>query len=163
VVDALKIPPEQLLERIQALFARERKLNKEIEGLKQLVATAGVGTDPTAEAKEIAGVKVLATRATGIQLSGLRDFADRLRDKLGTAVVLAFAEDRGKLSAVCSVSKDLTKRLKAGDLLKQVFQVTGGKGGGRPDFAQGGGGDPAKTDQAISEFYPMVEQALSNQ
>jgi len=163
VVDALKIPPEQLLDRIQALFARERKLNKEIEGLKQLAATAGAGTDPAAGAKEIAGVKVLATRASGIQLSGLRDFADRLRDKLGTAVVLAFAEDRGKLSAVCSVSKDLTKRLRAGDLLKQVFQITGGKGGGRPDFAQGGGGDPAKTDQAISGFYSLVEQALSNQ
>jgi alanyl-tRNA synthetase len=163
LVDALKIPPEQLLDRIQALFARERKLNKEIEGLKQLAATAGTGPDPAAEAKEISGVKVLATRASGIQLSGLRDFADRLRDKLGTSVVLAFAEDRGKLSAVCSVSKDLTKRLKAGDLLKQVFALTGGKGGGRPDFAQGGGGDPAKMDQAISEFYSMVEQALSNQ
>jgi len=163
VVDALKIPPEQLLERIQSLFKRERKLTKEIEGLKQLAATAGDASDPTSEAREIAGVKVLATRASGIQLSGLRDFADRLRDKLGTAVVLAFAEDRGKLSAVCSVSKDLTKRLKAGDLLKQVFQLTGGKGGGRPDFAQGGGGDPAKMDQAISGFYPLVEQALSNQ
>jgi alanyl-tRNA synthetase len=151
-----------LLERIQALFKRERQLAKEIEGLKQLVATAGAATDPAADAKEIAGVKVLATRAAGIQLSGLRDFADRLRDKLGTAVVLAFAEDRGKLSAVCSVSKDLTKRLKAGDLLKQVFSITGGKGGGRPDFAQGGGGDPALTDQAITEFYPMVERALSD-
>jgi alanyl-tRNA synthetase len=162
VVDALKTPPEQLAERISALAKRERKLNKEIEGLKQLAATAGAATDPTGDAKEIVGVKVLATQAAGIQLSGLRDFADRLRDKLGSAVVLAFAEDRGKLSAVCSVSKDLTSRLKAGDLLKQVFAVTGGKGGGRPDFAQGGGGDPAKMDQAIQEFYPMVEQALQD-
>jgi alanyl-tRNA synthetase len=163
VVDALKIPQEQLLERVQALVGRERKLAKEIEGLKQLAATAGAVSDPTGDAREIAGVKVLATRATGIQLAGLRDFADRLRDKLGTAVVLAFAEDRGKLSAVCSISKDLTKRLKAGDLLKQVFALTGGKGGGRPDFAQGGGGDPALMDKAISEFYPLVERALSNQ
>ncbi len=163
IVDALKTPPEQLIERIQALLAHERKLTKEIEGLLQLVATAGAATDPTTDAREIAGVKVLATRATGIQLSGLRDFADRLRDKLGTAVVLAFAEDRGKLSAVCSVSKDLTDRLKAGDLLKEIFAVTGGKGGGRPDFAQGGGGDPTRMNEAMEEFYPMVEQSLSNQ
>jgi alanyl-tRNA synthetase len=97
----------------------------------------------------------------GIQLAGLRDFADKLRDRLGGGVVLAFAEDRGKLSAVCTVPKELTGKVRAGELLKAVFQVTGGKGGGRPDFAQGGGGDPGLLENGIEAFYPLVEKSLS--
>jgi alanyl-tRNA synthetase len=98
---------------------------------------------------------------SGIELSGLRDFADNLKDRLGGGAVLTIAIDGKKLSTVCSISKQLTKQLKAGELLKAVLEVMGGRGGGRPDFAQGGGGDPAKIDQAIESFYNLVEEKLA--
>jgi alanyl-tRNA synthetase len=160
--EVLKAAPAQLLERLSSLADRERRLIKEIDDLKQQVAASGSSKDPIEDAREISGIKVLAIPTRGIQLAGLRDFADKQRDRMGGGVVMAFAIDRDKLSAVCSVSKDLTKRLRAGDLLKQILQLTGGKGGGRPDFAQGGGGDPALLDKAIEAFYPMVERALEN-
>jgi alanyl-tRNA synthetase len=76
-------------------------------------------------------------------------------------VVLAAAVEDGKVSLVCTVSRDLTARLKAGALLQETLKITGGKGGGRPDFAQGGGGDPALLDRALEAFYPLVERSLS--
>jgi len=139
--EVIKSDPNHLVERLAALKKHENELTREVEQLKQRLATAGDAGDPVAEAKEFEGTKVLAIQATGIQLSGLRDFADNLRDRLDGGVVMAFAEDKGKLSAVCTVPKALTAKVKAGDLLRAVFAVTGGKGGGRPDFAQGGGGD----------------------
>ncbi len=157
----LKTTPARLAERTRSLVERERMLSRQVEELKQKLAFAGGGRDPTAEAREIAGVKVLATRVEGIELSGLRDFADQLRDRLGGGIVLAAAEEGGKMSTVCTVARDLTGKVKAGELLKAFFERTGGRGGGRPDFAQGGGGDPAKLPEAIEAFYPMVEKALS--
>ncbi|MBN2496648.1 MAG: alanine--tRNA ligase [Deltaproteobacteria bacterium] len=158
---ALRTSPAQLAERAQALVERERQLGREVEQLKQQLATGGGGRDPASEARSIAGVEVLATRVEGIRMGGLREFADQLRDKLGGGVVMVAAVDKDKLSAVCTVGKELTDRLKAGALLKGVFDVTGGRGGGRPDFAQGGGGDPAKLPEAIEAFYSLVEKALT--
>ncbi len=158
---ALKTTPAELVERVQVITERERKLAREVEDMKRLLATAGAGRDLAADARTIEGVKVLALRVEGIKLSGLREFADQLRDKLGGGIVLAAAEEGGKLSTVCTVAKELTERVKAGDLLKAFFEKTGGRGGGRPDFAQGGGGDPALVPEAIEAFYPLVERALS--
>ncbi|MBW2703344.1 MAG: alanine--tRNA ligase, partial [Deltaproteobacteria bacterium] len=160
---ALRSTPTNAAGRAAALLEKERKLSREVEQLKQKLATAGAGKDPADEAREVGGIKVLATRVEGIQLSGLRDFADGLRDKLGGGVVLAAAVEDGKMSAVCSVTKSISGKAKAGDLLKAFFQITGGRGGGRPDFAQGGGGDPAKLDEGLDAFYPMVEKALAGQ
>ncbi|MBW1870923.1 MAG: alanine--tRNA ligase, partial [Deltaproteobacteria bacterium] len=160
--NVLKTTPGLLVERIQTVKKRESELTREVDKLKQQLATSGAAGDPAQAAKEIEGVKVLALQAKGIALAGLREFADNLRDRLNQGIVLAFAEDQGKLSAVCTVGKELTGKLKAGDLLKAVLEVTGGKGGGRPDFAQGGGGDPAKLDQGIAAFYSLVEKSLTS-
>jgi alanyl-tRNA synthetase len=158
--EALKTSPTELADRALSLVERERKLAREVNALKQKLATAGAGHDPTKDARDIGGVRVLATRVEGIELSGLRDFADQLRDKLGGGIVLAAAEVGGKMSTVCTVAKELSKQVKAGDLLKGFFAITGGRGGGRPDFAQGGGGDPKKVAEAIEAFYSLVEKTL---
>ena len=158
--ELLKAPPAQMEGRVSNLLDREKALMREMEALKQKVAASSGGGDPLEQARAFAGVKALAIPTSGIELSSLRDFTDKLRDRMGGGVVLAFAEERGKLSAVCSVSKDQAKKLNASALLKVVFEVTGGKGGGRPDFAQGGGGDPELRDQAIEAFYAAVEKAL---
>jgi alanyl-tRNA synthetase len=157
--EMLKTEPRLLVERIKTLKKSEAEAEREIEKLKQKVAAVGT-TDPASEAREIAGVRALAVMAKGIGLSGLREFTDNLKDRLD-GVVMAFSEENGKLSAVCSVPKRLCEKLKAGDLLKAVFEVTGGKGGGRPDFAQGGGGDPAKFEQGCVTFYSLVEKTLT--
>ncbi len=158
--DTLKTEPRLLVERIKSLWKNEAEAGREIEKLKQKLAATG-SADPTSEAREIAGVRALAVMASGIGLAGLREFADNLKDRLG-GVVMAFCEEHGKLSAVCSVPKHLCDRLKAGELLKAVFVVTGGKGGGRPDFAQGGGGDPARFEQGRKAFYSLLEKTLTS-
>jgi alanyl-tRNA synthetase len=158
----LKVPEAQVLDRLKALIERERKLAKEVEILKQQTAASGGQADPTQAARVIAGVKVLFTKTKGIELASLRAFVDQLRDKLGGGVVLASAEENGKLSLVCSVSKELTDRVRAGDVLKALFNITGGRGGGRADFAQGGGGDPALLDKASEAFYQLIGTTLDN-
>ncbi len=157
---ALKSPPAQLAERAAALADRERQLARRVDDLRQKLATAGSGGAPTDQAREIGGVPALATRVEGIEMASLREVADQLRDKLGEGIVLVASETRGKVAAVCSVPKSLTDRVRAGDLLKAFFAHTGGGGGGRPDYAQGGGGDPAKLEQGLEAFYPAVEAAL---
>jgi len=152
--------PTELAQRVLSFQEAYKLANKEIEELKQKLAAGGGGRDIISEAREIAGVKVLATEVEGIKLSSLRDFVDQLRDKLGGGIVLLAAQEEGKLSTVCTVSKEITNRLKAGDLLKSFFEHTGGRGGGRPDFAQGGGGDPSVVAHAIEEFYSIVQKAL---
>ncbi len=169
---ALKVPEAQVLERLKVLIERERKLGKEVDLLKtQVNLAANVSAHSTVEGnlevshpepRVIAGVKVLYTKTKGIELASLRAFVDQSRDKLGGGVVLASAEEDGRLSLVCSVSKELTDRVSASDVLKAMFSITGGRGGGRADFAQGGGGDPALLEKAIKTFYERVSVALGD-
>ncbi len=169
---AFKVPEAQVLERLKVLIERERKLAKEVDLLKRQVnLAANISAHSNVEGnlgvshpepRVIAGVKVLYTKTKGIELASLRAFVDQLRDKLGGGVVLASAEEHEKLSLVCSVSKELTDRVRAGDVLKALFGITGGRGGGRADFAQGGGGDPALLKKAIETFYERVSAALGD-
>jgi alanyl-tRNA synthetase len=150
---ALKVPETQVLERVKALIESERKRPSRSEEKLTVIKP---------QEREIAGVKVLFAKTKGVELADLRAFADKLRDQKGGGVVLASAEEEGKISLVCSVSKELTNRVRAGDVLKTLFSITGGRGGGRADFAQGGGGDPALLDTAIEAFYNKISDALGN-
>ncbi len=156
----LKSSPDDLNERLNNMIVRERELVRKIEKLKQ-AAACGPTSNPLENSKEIKGIKALFLNTQGIELSGLRDFTDNLKDRMGGGVVMTTANAGNKISLVCSVSKQFTDRLQAGQLLKEVLLVTGGKGGGRADFAQGGGGDPQLTDQAEKEFYRLVLEKLS--
>ena len=133
---------DNLLDKLGALLERNRSLEKELEQLKAKAASAA-GDDLSAAAVEIKGAKVLAARLDGLDGKALLALVDQLKNKLGRAVILLGGELDGKVVLVAGVTQDLTGQLKAGELMKQAAAAVGGKGGGRPDMAQGGGTDAA--------------------
>ncbi|HEX4881173.1 MAG TPA: alanine--tRNA ligase [Porticoccaceae bacterium] len=157
---ALKTAPAQVLDKAIQVMELNRQQSREIEVLKRRLAEGAGGGDPLAAVQEIAGVRLLVRRIEGADARSLRDAADQLKGRLGSGVVLLAAEAEGKALLVAVVSKDLTARVKAGELLQQVAQQIGGKGGGRPDMAQGGGPDVAGLDQALASVPGWLEQVL---
>ena len=141
--DELKAPPDKLLESVQRLMADRARLQKELEQAKREIARAAAG-DLTSRIQDVDGVKLLAAELE-IDLDGLRDESDRWRDQLGASSVVVLAARSGEeVKIVVSVSKDLAgKRFNAGKLVAALAAQVGGRGGGRPDFAQAGGKDPA--------------------
>jgi alanyl-tRNA synthetase len=99
------------------------------------------------------GVKLVTKRVAGLDKGGLRTVSDSLRDRLGSGVVVVVSENDGKVSLVVSVTKDLTSRMKAGQLVKELAPIVGGGGGGRPDFAEAGGKDPSKIDALLRPTF----------
>jgi alanyl-tRNA synthetase len=151
---------EDLDDKVAALLDRAKRLEKELADLKAKAAGAA-GQDLAAQAEEIGGVKVLAARLDGADAKTLRDALDRLKDKLGSAIILLAAESEGKVSLVGGVTKDLTSRFKAGDLVREAAAKVGGKGGGRPDMAQAGGNDPAGLPAALALAKEWVRAQAS--
>ncbi len=146
---------------IEKLLADKKLLEKEVADLKRQVAmgggSGGGGVDQMlAGARDVPGGKALAVKVTVSDASTLRELAEKLRDKLGSSVVLVGAPGKDKAMLVLTVSKDLTDRYKAGDLIKGVAQMVGGSGGGRPDMAQAGGADQAKLDEALESLYARL-------
>ncbi|MEM1111052.1 MAG: alanine--tRNA ligase [Pseudomonadota bacterium] len=156
VREAVKAGADNVADKVAALRSDNRELEKEIGRLKQKLAT-GAGSDLTADAVEVAGVKVLAAVVEGADAKSLRDTMDQVKNKLGSAVVLLAAVDGDKVPLVAGVTKDLTDRVKAGDLMKEFAGRLGGKGGGRPDMAQGGGSDAAGLPEALKAVPGWVE------
>jgi alanyl-tRNA synthetase len=135
-------------------------MEKELARLKAKLA-ANAGGDLVGQARDIAGIKLLAAKVEGVEAGGLRNLLDQIRPRLGSgAVVLATVEGE-KVSLVAGVSADLTKWLKAGELLNHVAQQVGGKGGGRPDMAQGGGTQPAALPQALASIDDFISTKAS--
>ena len=155
----LRSQPSEVAARIEQLQKRAKELEKELAAAKQSLAT-GQATDHSAQVREIGGIKVLATRMDGADAKTLRDAVDRLKDKLQDAVVVLGSVDDGKVRLAAGVTKNHTDRLRAGDLIKSVAEQVGGKGGGRPDFAQAGGTDPSKLDQALESVPGWVAEKL---
>ena len=140
VCDTLKATSDNVVDKVAALRGENRELEKEIARLKQKLATSA-GGDLTAGAVDVAGVKVLAANVEGADAKSLRDTLDQCKNKLGSAVILLSAITDDKVALAAGVTSDLTGRVKAGDLVREVAARLGGKGGGRPDMAQGGGTD----------------------
>ena len=158
----VKADGPDLPDKVQKLTQHERELEKEIAELKRKVAMGGGGVDSLLQqAKEVAGVKVLAARADVADGGALREMAEKLRDKLGEAVVVVGAATDKKAMLVATVSKGLTGKVKAGDVIRPVAKMVGGNGGGRPDMAQAGGSDPAKLDEALASVVGVVEKLAS--
>ncbi|QEY12562.1 alanine--tRNA ligase [Cellvibrio sp. KY-YJ-3] len=156
---SLKANRDSLIEKLEALVAQNRKLEKDLASLKTKLATAGSG-DVLTQAIDVAGIKVLALNLDGADAKSLRDTADQFKNKLGSAVVLLAAVEDGKVSLIAGVTQDITAKVKAGDLMGYVAGQIGGKGGGRPDMAQGGGTDVAALDAALASVVPWVSDRL---
>ena len=150
---------ENLVDKLSAVLERNRQLEKQLEQLQAKAASAA-GDDLSASAVDVKGVKVLAARLDGQDGKALLALVDQLKNKLGRAVILLGSVHEEKVVLVAGVTKDLTGQLRAGDLMKQAAAAVGGKGGGRPDMAQGGGVDAAALDGALALTVPFVEQGV---
>ncbi|TGD72145.1 alanine--tRNA ligase [Mangrovimicrobium sediminis] len=160
VCKVVKGTADTVVEKVSALRAENRELEKEIARLKQKLAT-GAGSDLTAGAVEVAGIKVLAANVDGADAKSLRDTLDQVKNKLGSAVVLLSAVNDDKVALAAGVTKDLTDKVAAGDLMREFAQRLGGKGGGRPDMAQGGGTDVAALPEVLKAVPEWVGDRLS--
>ncbi|MGO3741838.1 alanine--tRNA ligase [Kerstersia sp.] len=157
---ALKTQPAELPARIAQLQDQLRSLEKSLQQAKDKLA-ANAGNDLAGKARDIGGVKVLVESLGAVDARSLRGTVDQLKNKLGSAVVLLAAQDdQGKISLVAGVTPDVVGRIKAGDLVGELAVRVGGKGGGRPDMAMGGGSDTAALPEAIKAAAAWVESKL---
>lgn len=155
--EALRVSPDNLEHKVEQLVDRAREMEKEVARLKQKLATQA-GRSLVDEAREVAGIKVLARRVEAGG-KGLRETVDQLKNQLGSGVILLAAVQGEKVQIVAGVTKDLTVSYSAGDLVNYVAQQLGGKGGGRPDFAQAGGRDPSNVDNALASVDKWIEES----
>lgn len=153
---ALKTPPDRLVDTIARLQKERRDLEREVQQMKAEAAKAAAG-DLLGQAKDVGGVKVLAVAYQG----DLREQADRLRDQLGTSVVVLAADRGGKVQLLAAASKDVAgKRVHAGKVIQAIAPLVSGRGGGRPDMAQAGGADPAGISAALDKAVDVVREML---
>jgi alanyl-tRNA synthetase len=162
----LRSQPDQAATKVEQLLKRSKDLEKELAAAKQaLIAGSGLlapdGAKPFSNVKEIAGIKVLAARMDGADAKTLRDAVDKFKDKLQSAIVVLGSVDGGKVHLAAGVTKDNIGKIKAGDLIKPVAELVGGKGGGRPDFAQAGGTNTEAIDEALDSVAEWVAEQLS--
>lgn len=155
----LSAKPDELQDRVRALLDEIKRLTREVDKWKQAAAT-GAAVDYMAQVRDVNGVKVLAAQVDGQDAAGLRALLDHLRDKLGSGVVILGTVEADKASLCVGVTKDLTARVKAGDIVKQVAAMVGGGGGGRPDMAQAGGKEVEKLPEAIAKAPGIVQGLL---
>ena len=141
--------------RVAKLQAEQREQQKEIENLRRKLASGG-GRDLASEARDVGGVRVLATRVDGADVKALRDVADQQRNKLGSGVIVLAGVEGDKIALVAMVTPDLVGKLNAGKIVGEVAKAIGGKGGGRPDMAQGGGSEPQNLDAALARVFDLV-------
>jgi len=159
IANQVKTSPELVVDRVGQLSAANKQLEKELAQLKARLASSA-GTDLASQAEEINGVKILAAVVEGVDAKALRDTTDQLKNKLGSAVVVLGTVNDDKVSLVAGVTKDLTDRIKAGDVVNEVARKVGGKGGGRPDMAMAGGNSPGALPDAISSIKQYVTDLL---
>jgi len=155
VAHTLKVSPEAAPSRLKQTLDRNHQLEKELAAMKSSLASSG-SDSLLGNTKEINGIKVLAARMDEVDAEGLRDSVDHLKDRLGSSVVVLASVDGDKVRLAVGVSKDLTTRIKAGILVNFIASQVGGKGGGRPDFAQAGGNRPDLVDGALSSVSAWV-------
>ena len=158
---ALGVGADQATDAISKLRAEVKRLARENEQLKMKAALgSGTGAGETSDEVTVGDARFIARRVSGLEKGALRGLADSLRDRLKRGVVVLAAETDGKVTLLVSVTKDLTDRVKAGQLVKDLAPIVGGGGGGRPDFAEAGGKDPSKIDDLLAAARSALTKAL---
>ena len=158
----LKTQRDNLPNAIERLQEDLKKSRKEIDDLRLKIATGGSAAgDANDEAREIAGIKVLTKIVEDIDANGTRQLSDTLLARLKSGVVVIGRRDESKAGLIVRVSSDLTNRIKAGDIIREIAPILGGKGGGKPDMAEGGGPDVTKLQEALEAVNTFVERTMA--
>jgi alanyl-tRNA synthetase len=160
VLQALHVPAEQAAESIERLQSETKRLAREITRLKTELAVGGP-TTPADQTIDIAGVKLARRKVADLGREALRGLADSLKANIKSGVVVLASSGEGKVQIVVAVTPDLTARIKAGHLVKEIAPIVGGGGGGRPDFAEAGGKLPEKIDEMLDRSRAVVEEILA--
>jgi len=162
-LDVLKTQRDQLPATIERLQDELKRTRREMDDLKLKIATGAIGgaSSNGDEAREIAGVKVVGKIVEGLDSNGMRQLSDTLLSRLKSGVVVIGRKEEGKVGIIVRVSDDLTAKVKAGNVIKEIVPIVGGRGGGRPDMAEGGGNEPEKLTEAIAASYKVIETFLT--
>ena len=162
-LEALKTQRDNLPTAIERLQEEMKRTRREMDELKLKIATGTIGGSSSNgdEARDISGVKVLAKIVDGLDANGARQLSDTLLARLKSGVVVLGRSDEGKASLIVRVSGDLTEKVKAGNVIKELVPILGGKGGGRPDMAEGGGPEGSKVNEALDASYKVIERMVS--
>ena len=157
----LKTNPTGLIERIGKLQEEVKRLNSELESLKSKAAQDALG-DASGQAVDVKGVKLIATKLSGVDMNGLRDLGDKLKGELGEGVVVLASDNDGKVNLMAMATDGAIKNgAHAGNLIKAIAGIVGGGGGGRPNMAQAGGKDASKIDECLAEAKKALEGMIS--
>jgi alanyl-tRNA synthetase len=156
VAGTLRVTPQEVPARVNAMVEQVRELEKELNALKGRLASAQ-GDELLNQAVDVGGVSVLAAELTGADAKALRETMDKLKSKLKSAIIVLAARDGAKVQLAAGVTADQISRIKAGDLVNMVAQQVGGKGGGKPDMAMAGGTDAAALPAALASVLPWVK------
>jgi len=148
----LKTTPDRLGERIDQILSDQKSKDKEIESLKSKIMQMQSG-DILSDVRDLDGVRAVVKEIEADSPKDLREYADKIKDRLKSGVIVLGAKKDDKVMLICSVTDDLTKRFKAGDIIKRLSEMVGGKGGGRPDMAQGGGNRPEELGRALESVF----------
>jgi alanyl-tRNA synthetase len=146
---------DDVAERVERLLAQQRELEKQLRH-QQSKKASGQSADLLAGVREVRGKKVLASEVQVPDPKRLLELADQLRDKMGSGVVILASRDDSQVRLLAAVTKDLAGQVHAGKLLSQIAPIVGGKAGGRPEVAQGGGTDPSKIKEALERAIELV-------
>jgi alanyl-tRNA synthetase len=155
IAAALKSAPGEIAHRVERLLQRQKELEREIESFRAKMAHEEI-SGLLSLVREVKGVKVLSVRLDGKDPKRLREYVDQLKGKIGSGIVLLGSQNEGKVSLLMGVTEDLARRFKANELVKKIALRVGGTGGGRPDFAQAGGTDPEKLDEALKAIDDLI-------
>ena len=154
----LNSSPQGLAEKLDSVLQQNKALSKSLQTVQSKLAMAGSqsGTDTQTAVEDIAGTPFMSLRVDGVDVRTLRSTVDQARDKVGEGVVVVGGANEGKVTLIVAVSKSLTDRFQAGKLIQAVMPMVGGRGGGKPEMAQGGGTDPEGLDKALKEVKTLI-------
>jgi alanyl-tRNA synthetase len=161
ILDALHAPADQAVDAIEKLHAETKRLGRDLSQAKTKLAMGGGASAGAAdEAVDVGGVKLARRRVVDLDKDALRNLADSLRTQIKRGVVVLASENEGKVQIVVAVTPDLTSKIKAGQIVKEIAPIVGGGGGGRPDFAEAGGKQPEKIDEMLAAAEGAVRKLV---
>src|SRR6185436_3638210 len=162
VLEALHVTDAQAVDAVEKLHSENKRLAREVTQLKTKVAMGGGGAAGSGdETVKVDGITLARRRVSGLDKDALRGLSDSLKDKIISGVVVLASESDGKVQIVVAVTPDLTSRVKAGQIVKELAPMVGGGGGGRPDFAEAGGKQPEKIDEMLKAAEGVVARMLA--